>query len=118
MKEIRDKLSIITEDLTNKALLIIQFKGVTVRGRGGIGVRGSLSGGRQILALRAYALQKDDQDSVRNLLDSIALDGRIASTGDGMVFKKGAERADVTLGGGSELTDKMVGEEKKSEINR
>lgn len=34
MKEIRDKLSIITEDLTNKALLIIQFKGVTVRGRG------------------------------------------------------------------------------------
>ena len=33
-------------------------------------------------------LQKDDQDSVRNLLDSIALDGRIASTGDGMVFKK------------------------------
>lgn len=47
MKEIRDKLSIITEDLTNKALLII-----------------------------------------------------------------------LTLGGGSELTDKMVGEEKKSEINR
>ena len=37
------------------------------------------------------ALQKDDQDRVRNPLDSIALVGRIASTGDGMVFKKGFE---------------------------
>lgn len=33
-------------------------------------------------------LQKDDQDRVRNLLDYIALDGRIVSTGDGMVFQK------------------------------
>ena len=57
-------------------------------GEGRNRVRGSLSGGRQILALRVYALQKDDQDNVRNLLDSIALDGRIASTGDGMVFNK------------------------------
>lgn len=42
--------SIIIKELTNKALLIIQSKATTVRGRGGIGVRGSLSGGRQILA--------------------------------------------------------------------